>query len=92
MANRASREPAGYTYDVPVFNPSSEVTQVSRLRLINSGDTAATVTIVSVRRFPAANLCSRRCSKTGYGIFLLLRAGLIGTLFRSGKRCRSFLY
>ena len=34
-----------YRYDVPVFNPASEVTQVSRLRLINSGDTAATVTI-----------------------------------------------
>ena len=34
-----------YRYDVPIFNPASEVTQVSRLRLINSGDTAATVTI-----------------------------------------------
>ena len=36
---------AGYTYDVPVFNPSSDVTQVSRLRLINSGDASAAVTI-----------------------------------------------
>ena len=34
-----------YRYDVPIFNPASEVAQVSRLRLINSGDTAATVTI-----------------------------------------------
>ena len=36
---------AGYTYDVPVFNPASDVTQVSRLRLINPGDAAAAVTI-----------------------------------------------
>ena len=35
----------GYTYEVPTFNPASEVTQVSRLRLINPGDAAATVTI-----------------------------------------------
>ena len=35
----------GYTYEVPVFNPSSDVTQVSRLRLINPGDAAAAVTI-----------------------------------------------
>ena len=34
-----------YRYDVPVFNPASEVTQVSRLRLINPGDAAASVTI-----------------------------------------------
>ena len=34
-----------YRYDVPIFNPSTEVTQVSRLRLINPGDTAAAVTI-----------------------------------------------
>ena len=36
---------AGYTYEVPIFNPSSDVTQVSRLRLINPGDAAAAVTI-----------------------------------------------
>ena len=35
----------GYTYDVPVFNPSTEMTQVSRLRLINPGDATASVTI-----------------------------------------------
>ena len=35
----------GYTYEVPTFNPASEVTQVSRLRLINPGDVASAVTI-----------------------------------------------
>ena len=35
----------GYTYEVPIFNPASDVTQVSRLRLINPGDAAAAVTI-----------------------------------------------
>ena len=35
----------GFTYDVSVFNPSTEVTHVSRLRLINPGDTAAAATI-----------------------------------------------
>ena len=38
-------ESVGYTYNVPVFNPSTEMTQVSRLRLINPGDAAAAVTI-----------------------------------------------
>ena len=38
-------ESGGYTYDVPVFNPSTDMTQVSRLRLINPGDAAAAVTI-----------------------------------------------
>ena len=37
--------PDGYTYEVPTFNPASEVTQLSRVRLINLGDTAGTVTI-----------------------------------------------
>ena len=41
----ASDGSGGYTYDVPVFNPSTEMTQVSRLRLINPGDAAAAVTI-----------------------------------------------
>ena len=35
----------GYIYEVPIFNPASDVTQVSRLRLINPGDAAAAVTI-----------------------------------------------
>ena len=34
-----------HRYEVPVFNPSTEVTQLSRLRLINPGDAAATITI-----------------------------------------------
>ena len=34
-----------YRYDVPIFNPSSDVTQASRLRLINPADAAASVTI-----------------------------------------------
>ena len=33
------------TYRVPIFNPSTEVTQASRLRLINPGDAVAMVTI-----------------------------------------------
>ena len=34
-----------YRYNVPIFNSASDVTQVSRLRLINPGDAAAAVTI-----------------------------------------------
>ena len=34
-----------YAYDVPVFNPSTETMQESRLRLINPGDEQASVTI-----------------------------------------------
>ena len=34
-----------YDYEVPIFNPSSDATQVSRLRLINPGDAAASITI-----------------------------------------------
>ena len=36
---------AGYRYDVPIFHPASNVTQPSRLRLINSNDTVAQVAI-----------------------------------------------
>ena len=35
----------GYRYLVPIFNSASEVTQVSRLRLINPGDRIASITI-----------------------------------------------
>ena len=35
----------GYTYEVPVFNPSTDMTQVSRLRLINPGDAMAEISI-----------------------------------------------
>ena len=42
----ASTDGSGrYAYEVPVFNPSTEMSQVSRLRLINPGDTPAAVTI-----------------------------------------------
>ena len=42
----ASADGSGqYAYEVPVFNPSTETIQVSRLRLINPGDTPAAVTI-----------------------------------------------
>ena len=42
----ASTDGSGqYAYEVPVFNPSTEMSQVSRLRLINPGDAAAAVTI-----------------------------------------------
>ena len=34
-----------YAYEVPVFNPSTEMTRASRLRLINPGDAQAAVTI-----------------------------------------------
>ena len=34
-----------YRYEVPIFNPASDVTQLSRLRLINPGDQPASVTI-----------------------------------------------
>ena len=36
---------AGYRYDVPIFHPGSNVTQPSRLRLINPNDTGAQVAI-----------------------------------------------
>ena len=42
-----TRTPAdgGYEYLVPIFNPAHEMAQLSRLRLINPGDQAATVMI-----------------------------------------------
>ena len=35
----------GYEYLVPIFNPAQDMAQSSRLRLINPGDTSASVTI-----------------------------------------------
>ena len=35
----------GYRYQVPIFNAAAEVTQASRLRLINAGDDPAAITI-----------------------------------------------
>ena len=44
-AVRETVDGARYRYEVPIFNPSSNVTQASRLRLINPGDAVAAVTI-----------------------------------------------
>ena len=42
----ASTDGSGqYAYEVPVFNPSTDMMQASRLRLINPGDAEAVVTI-----------------------------------------------
>ena len=41
----APQEPGQYRYEVPIFNPSTDATQESRLRLINPGDAVAAVTI-----------------------------------------------
>ena len=60
-----------YRYDVPIFNPASEVTQVSRLRLINSGRCGGRgdnrrVAMTAVPRPPGetvhAGAVRRRCS------------------------------
>ena len=63
---------SGYTYNVPVFNPSTEMTQTSRLRLINPGDAAAAVTI-SGRNDSGAEA-------TGGDVTLTLAAGGAKTL------------
>ena len=62
----------GYTYEVPIFNPASEVTQLSRLRLINPGDAAAAVTIVGRDDSGAV--------ATGGDVTLMLAAGGAQTL------------
>ena len=41
----AAEGPGQFAYDVPVFNPSTEMVQASSLRLINPGDERATITI-----------------------------------------------
>ena len=61
-----------YAYEVPVFNPSTEMIQVSRLRLINTGDAEAAVTI-SGRDDSGA-------SATGGDVTLMLAAGGAKTL------------
>ena len=65
-------ESGGYTYEVPIFNPASDVTQVSRLRLINPGDAAAAVTIGGRDDSGAA--------ATGGEVTLMLAAGGAQTL------------
>ena len=62
----------GYTYEVPIFNPASDATQVSRLRLINPGDAAASVTIAGRDDGGAA--------ATGGDVTLTLAAGGAQTL------------
>ncbi|MDE0359739.1 MAG: Ig domain-containing protein, partial [Rhodospirillaceae bacterium] len=41
----AGDDSGGYTYEVPIFNLSTEMAQASRLRLVNPGDGLAAVTI-----------------------------------------------
>ena len=62
----------GYTYEVPIFNPSSDVTQASRLRLINPGDASASVTIAGRDDSGAA--------ATGGDVTLTIAAGGAQTL------------
>ena len=61
-----------YIYDVPVFNPASDVTHVSRLRLINPGGASAAVTISG--RDDSGN------AATGGDVTLALPAGGARTL------------
>ena len=62
----------GYEYLVPIFSPSTEMTQVSRLRLINAGDAAAAITIGAIDDSGAA--------ATGGDVTLTLAAGGARTL------------
>ena len=45
VRGEAGEASGGYTYEVPVFNPSTDMIQVSRLRLINPGDAEAEISI-----------------------------------------------
>ena len=65
-------ESDGYTYEVPIFNPASDATQVSRLRLINPGDAAASVTI--------GGRDDSGAEATGGSVQLMLAAGGAQTL------------
>ena len=69
----ASADGSGqYRYEVPVFNPSTETIQASRLRLINPGDEQASVTIGARDDSGAA--------ATGGDVTLTLAAGAAKTL------------
>ena len=69
----ASADESGqYTYDVPIFNPSTEMTRVSRLRLINPGDAEAAVTI--------GGRDDSGAQATGGDVTLMLAAGGAKTL------------
>ena len=61
-----------YRYEVPVFNPSTEAVQASRLRLINPGEEQASVTIGA--RDDSGG------EATGGGVTLMLTAGAAKTL------------
>ena len=62
----------GYRYQVPIFNAAAEVTQLSRLRLINPGDEPAAITIEGRDDAGAA--------ATGGTVQLMLPAGGARTL------------
>ena len=61
-----------YRYNVPVFNPSNDATQVSRLRLINPGVASAAV--------PISGLDDSGAAATGGDVTLTLAAGGAQTL------------
>ena len=62
----------GHEYLVPIFNPATEMTQASSLRLINPGEAGATVTIEGRDDFGNA--------ATGGAVQLTLAAGAAQTL------------
>ena len=69
----ASTDVSGqYRYEVPIFYPSTEMTQVSRLRLINPGDAPAAVTIGGRDDTGAA--------ATGGDVTLIIATGQVRTL------------
>ena len=47
---RTAASDGAHLYLVPIFNPASEMVQGSRLRLINPGEEAASITIQGPRR------------------------------------------
>ena len=61
-----------YAYEVPVFNPSTDATQASRLRLINPGHEQALVTI--------GGLVDTGAAATGGDVTLTLAGGAARTL------------
>ena len=76
MHDTVRTEPAdgagAYTYEVPLFNPASDAVQASRLRLINPGDAAASITI--------EGRDDRGAVATGGTVELTLAAGAARTL------------
>ena len=68
----SAAESGVYTYEVPIFNLSTEMLRISRLRLINPGDMPAAVTISGQDDTGAA--------ATAGGVLLTLAAGGAKTL------------